>query len=87
MSVLCKQAEFTFRKQVDCFSLLAQFVSSKLSLSRLQVIIRLEDLLDASVRKQQQKEAEMQLVAPDLQVAVLLASRLLFWCSIISTAL
>ena len=39
------------------------------SLSRLQVIIKLEDLLDASVRKQQQKEAEMQLVAPDLQVA------------------
>lgn len=33
-----------------------------------QVIFKLEDLLDASVHKQQQKEAEMALVAPDLQL-------------------
>jgi len=32
------------------------------------VILKLEDLLDAAVRKQQEREAEMQLVAPDLQL-------------------
>lgn len=33
-----------------------------------QVILKLEDLLDSAVRKQQEREAEMQLVAPDLQL-------------------